>query len=399
VNNSEAKTEKRICELSLLVGRYMQHVCRVGHVLILSFCLFSCALVFGSTTTEPNTPESEYSFVYLGDMHIDQTSHHDFKWLQANYPNDRKQIENYVKNTETYTPGLLKQLQAQIDSSRGRIQMIIQGGDLTEGLCGSYELQLNQFMYAKEIIRKYLPDTAFFATKGNHDITGTGAIEAFDSFMLPWMSNECGKPISSASFYFLKGPDLFIIFDAYNNNNPDWLKKTLKENKHRYAFVVMHPPAVPYGARAAWHLFSRPEEKSIREKFLNILGEYKVIVLTAHLHKYSVLGRKTQTGSFVQFSMNSVINSSRISVKDYIEGIQNYTGSLVSLEPDFQPDTVTQRRKWLEDEKKYVTYFEYADFPGYAIVNVSDAAVTTDIYTGVSDKKWKNVNLGDILKK
>jgi len=392
-----AETKKCIRKFSAVSS--IQLSCRATTGLILTFCLFFHALVFGGAGPEPNTIESKYSFIYIGDIHIDQTSYHDMEWVKSNYPKDIKQIENYVNNTKLYTPCLLKQLRAHIDSDRKQIQMVIQGGDLIEGLCGSYDLQFTQFRYAKEIIGQYLPNTAFFATKGNHDITGPGAIEAFNSFMLPWMSDESNKPIHSASFCFLKGPDLFVIFDAYNNNDPDWLKKTLKENKHRYAFVVMHPPAVPYGARAAWHLFSRPEEKGIREKFLAILGEYRAIVLTAHLHKYSVLGRKTPTGSFVQFSMNSVINSSRISVKDYIEGIQNYTGSLVSLEPDFQPDTVSQRRKWLEDEKEDVTYFEYADFPGYAIVNVSDAAVTADIYTGVSNKKWKNVNLGDILKK
>jgi hypothetical protein len=331
-------------------------------------------------------------------MHFDQAPHHDFEWLEANFPNDQKQVEEYVRNTEIYTPLLLKQIQTQIDSGGRRIQMVIQGGDLTEGLCGSYELQLTQFMNAKEIIRKYLPNTSFIATKGNHDITGPGAVEAYDSFMLPWMSNECGKSIKSASFYFLKGPDLFVIFDAYNNN-PDWLEKTLNENNHRYAFVVMHPPAVPYGARAAWHLFSMPKEEGIREKFLNILGEYRVIVLTAHLHKYSVLGRKTATGSFVQFSMSSVISSTPISVKDHVEGVESYNGSLVALEPDFQPDTAVHRKEQLEKEKEYMTYFEYADFPGYAIVNVSDTAMTADIYIGASDQKWKTINLGGILEK
>jgi hypothetical protein len=391
------ETKKRIRELS--AGRYMQHSCWTTTSLILSFCLFFHVLVFGGAGTEPNTIESEYSFIYVGDMHIDQASHHDIEWVESNHPRDLKQIENYVKNTELYTPGLLKQLRAHIDSDRKQIQMVIQGGDLTEGLCGSYDLQLTQFGYAKEIIHKYLPNTAFFVTKGNHDITGTGSIEAFDSFMLPWMSNESGKPIHSASFYFLKGPDLFVFFDAYNNNDPDWLKIILKENKHRYAFVVMHPPVVPYGARTEWHLFSRPEEKDIRDKFLNILGEYRAIVLTGHLHKYSVLCRKTPAGSFVQFSMNSVIDSSPVLVKDNIEGVMNYNGSLVSLEPDFQPDTAFQRKKRLEDEKKYVTYFEYADFPGYAIVNVSGASITADIYVGVSDKKWKSVDFIGILEK
>jgi len=288
--------------------------------------------------------------------------------------------------------------------------MIVQGGDLTEGLCGSRELQETQFKDVKEFIRNYIPDTTFIATKGNHDITGPGAKEAFDSVMLPWLSNECGKQIDSASFHFMKGSDLFVFFDAYHDNNLDWLEKTLSENRRRYVFVVMHPPAVPYNARSTWHLFSRAQEKDVRERFLNILGANKVVLLTGHLHKYSVLARKTPacagaslplrkqgTGAFVQFSMNSVISSPKILVRDQLEGVENYGGSLVELEPEFQPDTKQERQKLLEDEKPYITYFEYADFPGYAVINVSDKGINIYIYLGDSDKVWKNVSLGSVL--
>ena len=108
------------------------------------------------------------------------------------------------------------------------------------------------------------------------------------------------------------------------------------------------------------------------------------MLLTAHLHKYSVLVRRTQKGSFVQCSMNSVIDSPKVTVRDRLEGIENYGASLVDLEPEFQPDTDQQRRKLLEEEKPYITYFEYADFPGYAIVHVSDAGISMDIYLGDS---------------
>ncbi|GAI89032.1 unnamed protein product, partial [marine sediment metagenome] len=70
---------------------------------------------------------------------------------------------------------------------------------------------------------------------------------------------------------------------------------------------------------------------------------------------------------------------------------------LVELEPEFQPDTKEQRQKMLEDEKPYITYFEYANFPGYAIVNVSDSGINADIYTGDSGKVWKSVPLGLML--
>jgi len=375
----------------------MQSFSRKTIVLTAALCVLIIVSAHGAAEALGNVPGPAYSFVYLGDVHFDKRSHHDFQWVQANMPADIRQIEDYVTNTEKYTPSLLRRIQTSIESSAGQIRMIVQGGDLTEGLCGSRELQETQFRDAKEFIRNYIPDTIFIATKGNHDITGPGAKEAFASVMLPWLSKECKKQIDSASFYFTEGPDLFVFFDAYHDNNLDWLEKTLSQNRGRYVFVVMHPPAVPYGARSTWHLFSREKEKDVRERFLNILSANKVVLLTAHLHKYSVLARRTPKGAFMQFSMNSVISSPKIVVRDQLEGVKNYSGQLVELEPEFQPDTKQQRQKLLEDEKPYIAYFEYADFPGYAIINVSDTGINIDIYTGDSDKVWKNVSLASVL--
>jgi hypothetical protein len=359
-------------------------------------CVQIIILTLGTATAQGSRPGPAYSFVYLGDIHFDKRSHHDFEWVKANKPRDIRQIEDYVRITEKYTPGLLRRIQTVIESSDSQIKMIVQGGDLTEGLCGSRELQETQFKDVIECIRNHIPETTFITTKGNHDITGPGAKEAFDSIMLPWLSNECKKQIDSASFYFMKGPDLFVFFDAYHNNL-DWLEETLSQNKHRYVFVVMHPPAVPYNARSTWHLFSRAKEKDVRERFLNILGANKVVLLTGHLHKYVVLARRTSRGTFVQLSMNSVISSPKILVKNHLEGVKNYGGRLVELEPEFQPDTKEQRQKMLEDEKPYIAFFEYADFPGYAVINVSDTGTNIDIYTGDSNKVWKNVSLVSVL--
>jgi len=375
----------------------MQFFSRKTIEITVILCVHIIVLALGAAIAQGKRPGPAYSFVYLGDMHFDKRNHHDFEWVQTNKPKDIRQIEDYIRNTEKYTPGLLRRIQTSIESSNGRIKMIVQGGDLTEGLCGSRELQETQFKDVKEFIRNYIPETTFIPTKGNHDITGPGAKEAFNSVMLPWISNECKKQINSASFYFMKGPDLFVFFDAYHDNNLDWLEKTLSENKHRYVFVVMHPPAVPYNARSTWHIFSRAKEKDVRERFLNILGAHKVILLTAHLHKYSFLARRTSRGTFVQLSINSVISSTKIFVKNHLKGIENYSSRLVELEPEFQPDTKKERQKLLEDEKPYITYFEYADFPGYAIINVSDMGTNSDIYMGDSDKVWKNVHLSSVL--
>ena len=361
-----------------------------------------CAFIFTSTSCTPGARGDKsgpsYSFVYLGDMHFDKMAHHDFEWVRAEKPNDIRQIEGYVKNTEKYTPGLLKRIRDSIESSNGRIKMVVQGGDLTEGLCGSRQLQETQFKDARQMIRNYIPETRFVAVKGNHDITGPGAREAYDNVMLPWLSEECEKKIDSGSFFFMQGPDLFVFFDAYHNNKLDWLEETLCENKHRHAIVVMHPPAVPYNARSTWHLFWRDREKDVRERFLDILGRYKVVLLTAHLHKYHVLVRKTPAGAFTQFSMNSVLASPNISVREHFEGVGNYGDAILELEPEFQPDTKQLRRKMLEDEKPYIERFEFANFPGYAVVNVSDGGISADIYVGDSEEIWKSTSLSPLPK-
>jgi hypothetical protein len=137
----------------------------------------------------------------------------------------------------------------------------------------------------------------------------------------------------------------------------------------------------------------------MRQRFLSILGAHNVILFTAHLHKYSVVERRTPAGSFVQFSINSVISASDVQAANALEGVENYRGSLVDLEPEFQPDTRQDRIKSLDDEKPFITRFEYADFPGYAIINVSDSGVEAEIYKDYSSTLWKKVSLDPAVKK
>jgi hypothetical protein len=370
---------------------------RKARLTIVTACVHVLLLMLQTAAAQSDEPGSTYSFVYLGDLHFDRMTHHDLEWVKAKMPADLRQIEDYVRSTEQYTPGLLRRIGATIESRPGEIKMVVQGGDLTEGLCGRRELQETQFQEARAFIRRFVPEVPFLAAKGNHDVTGPGARAAFDQIMLPWLARECGRPVECASFSFSQGPDLFVFFDAYHDKSVEWLDKTLRENLHRYAFVVMHPPAVPYDARSTWHLFSRAGEEGLRERFLNVLGAHRVLVLTGHLHKYGVLVRRTPTGAFVQVGMNSVISTPSVSIKDYREGVPNYGSQLVELEPEFQPSTLPQRRDLLEREKPHVARFEYADLAGYAILHVSAAAVRADIYAGAAEKPWKSVSLAPLL--
>jgi hypothetical protein len=370
---------------------------RKGAMTLVVLCVQVLLVLVGIAQAQDSRPDSTYSFVYLGDLHFDRMAHHDLEWVKANMPNDLRQIEGYVRITQENTPSLLQRVQAAIESSEGRIKMVVQGGDLTEGLCGTRELQELQFKDALAAIRHSVPKTPFLCVKGNHDITGPGAREAYDRVMLPWLSKECGKPVESASFYFSQGPDLFVFFDAYHNNSVDWLERTLQENQHRYVFVVMHPPAIPYDARSSWHLFSRAKETQVRERFLSILGAHQAVLLTAHLHKYGVVVRRTATGPFVQLGLNSVVSAPKVTVKNHLEGLKAYDGTLVELESEFQPNTREERRTLLEQEKPHIAHFEFADFPGYAVIHVSNATVRADIYPADSDRPWKTVSFRPVL--
>lgn len=337
---------------------------------------------------ESARPSPDYSFVYLGDMHFDQMEHHDFDWLKAHKPGDLRQIENYVRITETQTPRLLKEVRSLADASGGGLQMVLQGGDLVEGLCGSYEFQITQFVYAKSVVKQHLGGLPFITVKGNHDITGPGADKAYADFMIPWMSQECGKSLDSTTFCFMKGPDLFVVFDAYSADL-DRLETMLKANPHRYAFVLMHPPVVPYNARSSWHIFSNPKDTAKRERLLEILGRSSAIVLTGHLHEFSLLRRNTSKGSFVQLSIGSVISSETETAEDVKSGVEQYNGELVNLEPRFQPETRELREAILNEERGKIAAFEYARFGGSAVLHVSDAGVSVDVYVGGAAVKWK----------
>ena len=150
----------------------MPSLYRMTIVSALILCHSVMGLMGQTVAAQANDSDSSYAFVYLGDMHYDKKSHHDFEWVNANKPNDIRQIEDYSRITETHTPGLLRQVQTHIESSHGQIRMVVQGGDLTEGLCGSQALQEIQFKEVKALIRRTMPGTPFRAARGNHDVTG-----------------------------------------------------------------------------------------------------------------------------------------------------------------------------------------------------------------------------------
>ena len=348
-----------------------------------------------------------FSFVLLGDLHFDKLEHHDPAWIEKNKAGDLGQIRNYSRITAEIMPRLFATVQQTIAelnrSPETRVAFVLQVGDVVEGLCGSEELAARQNREALEFVRTAALGAPFFFIKGNHDVTGDGAPAAFDQVFLPFLRDQTGgftsrTPAAGACYTVEQGGVLLCCFDAYDPASLDWLEAALAQRNAPHCFVAIHPPVVPYGARATWHLYAHENERSRREKLLELLGRNHAFVLGGHIHKFSALARRTPAGGkFAQLAVSSVVGAPTVTPKTVLAGVAEYTGDQIRVEPAHSPETEPERRAVLEAERPFVSAFDYADLPGYAVIVVKGAAVEARIYSGVSRDLWRTVDLSKLL--
>lgn len=342
-----------------------------------------------------------FSFVLLGDLHYDSLAHHDFKWLQEHHAGDLSQIQNYSRLTTEVMPGVfaaVKQRIAALRESAAPPAFVLQVGDLVEGLCGNAELSVRQNGEALAFVAKQELGVPLLFTKGNHDVTGDGAKEAFDEVLLPFMQKEAkqvdeGAANTKANHLVTHGEAQFAFFDAYEKTSLEWLEAVAAKRTGRHLFVIIHPPVVPYGARATWHLYASEKAKAQRAKLLDLLGQQEAMVLGGHLHKFSALTRLAGGKCFSQLAVSSVVSALHQAPKDELHGIASYNGDQVKLEPKHAPETAALRRELYETERKQVTAFEYADTAGYALVTVNGGNVEAAIHAGTRDEVFQKVKI------
>jgi len=343
--------------------------------------------------------QGAFTFALLGDLHFDRLDHHDFQWLAASGKPDHPQILRYSELTKEVMPKLFSAVQQQVATDKAA--MVIQVGDLVEGLCGSDALAQKQNQEALAFVKEAALGAPFLFTKGNHDVTGPGSEGAFRDVFHPFLK-ETAKPFSGtidlehSCYAIAHGNAHFLFFDAYSKKSLDWLETALATCTRRHVFVVIHPPVVPYGARATWNLYAK--DKSSREKLLNLLGRREVMVLGGHIHKYSTLQRRTEgSGRFVQVAVSSVVSPGAVKAKDEL-GAQEYTGDQIKVEPKHSPETESQRRAVYEAECPWVSQFAYADLPGFAMVQVQGEQVTLRMHAGSSGEVWREVDLTKMMR-
>ncbi len=322
---------------------------------IVSLGALAAALPLGASAFDffPSRCAS-FNFMLLGDIHFDKLEHHDMDYVKLKYPNDISQIENYSRITRENLPLLMKATKQKAEDVNA--DFWLQLGDFVEGLCGSEVLATKQTEEFISMVKDEKLNRPFFVIKGNHDITGEGANEAYVQSVLPWQSKELKKKAPTANATFVHKNARFIIFDCYRlKESMEWLKMVLAEVREKLVIFSVHAPIIPFDARANWHVFGKAGQESQRDELVELLGKHNAIVLCGHLHKTSILTRTTSAGTITQVCIGSVISSPDAPIKNHLKGVETYNADLVKLEPKFSPDSLEERKSILENELSLLT--------------------------------------------
>ena len=354
----------------------------------------------------------DVSFIALGDLHYDRLDDHDWDYVKTR-PQDFEQImKEYPQYTAVYLGKFLQLIKNQTLSVSPPVKAVVQLGDLVEGVAGTPILARQMNRGAVDLLYSADLSVPWILAKGNHDVSNSpGQPEAWQEVIRPFIEGQIHKKIGNG-MYSCKISDQveFFVLDQFfsvDQNLPEsemvtFLETEFAKSTATYKFVLTHQPVIPVTERC-WHLLSgirRPvQDSTLRNRFLNLLGKNKAIVLCAHLHQYSVLNRQTPSGPVVQIMVNSVNRSFDSPVPEKVE--TSYKGGeWVNSNADWQPFNRTIRFRILEEEKKHVKSFVKADIPGYCVLSVfpKEQKVMMDFFNGFSDKPFQSINISDLQR-
>jgi hypothetical protein len=338
------------------------------------------------------------SFIVLGDIHYDLPDDHDMEWLSTK-PDDLRQVtKEYTVYTAMNWLDFMANLKKKAASHNPPVKAIVQLGDLSEGLAGNEEKAGQMAIHTMKAIDDVQLSVPWIIAKGNHDITGPGAQQAYLKVYIPMFRKQTGNPgINSANYSFRYGNVQVTCLDPWDKEADmvSFLEKELSASNAKYKFIAIHEPVIPVTERC-WHTLRNDPEK--REKLLEVIARNKAIVLCGHLHRYSVVCRKTLFGPVVQVMVNSVIRDRNM--LSPLKVITGYGPSLAENVPDWQPETLEARKAMLAEEAKYVTFYKQADLPGYAVISIHDkkGTVFMDYYAAFGEKPIDTIDLTKLLR-
>lgn len=338
------------------------------------------------------------SFLVLGDLHYDLIGDHDMDWLSTK-PDDLRQVtKEYTVFTEKNWSDFMGVLRQKVQSGEPAVKAIIQLGDLSEGLAGSEAKARQMAGNAMKAIENANMKVPWIIAKGNHDVTGPGAMEAFQEYYVPMIRKQTNQSeIRNASYSYRFGDVQITCLDPWDKSTDmvAFLDKEFSGSKAKFKFVAIHEPVIPVTERC-WHtLRNNPAQ---REKLLEVIARHHAIVLCAHLHRYAVVKRDTPFGPIVQVMAISVIKDRNYQKPSFL--ITEYGPSLAENLPDWQPETLEARKALLSEEAKFVTFYKQTDLPGYAILKIDSKKenVQLEYFAAFGKKPYDRIDLTKLMK-
>ncbi|HSO88711.1 MAG TPA: metallophosphoesterase [Draconibacterium sp.] len=338
------------------------------------------------------------SLIVLGDLHYDLLQDHDMDWL-GKKPDDLRQVtEEYTVYTEKNWNDFMTIIKKRAEIKDSPVKAVIQLGDLSEGLAGTEEKAHQMSSNTMKAINAIQMPVPWIIAKGNHDVTGPGAVEAFQKYYIPFLREQTNNPeIESANYSFCFDNVQITCIDPWDKETDItvFLESELSKTDAKYKFIAIHQPVIPVTERC-WHIFSNDLKR--REKMLEVIARHKAIVLCGHLHRYSVVRRDTQHGPIVQVMVVSVVKDRNYQKPKKI--ITKYGPSIAEKVPEWQSETIKVRKAILSEEAKYVTYYKQTDLPGYAIINIDEnrESILLEYYAAFAEKPYDFVDLTKLLK-
>lgn len=111
--------------------------------------------------------------------------------MASKKPDDLRQVTTeYTQFTKKNWPAFSKQLRNRVKTYKPEIKAILQLGDISEGLAGSEQKAEQMAQSVVKAVDAVAMSIPWIITKGNHDITGPGAQEAFIKYYIPMFQNN-----------------------------------------------------------------------------------------------------------------------------------------------------------------------------------------------------------------
>ena len=336
--------------------------------------------------------DKKYSLIILGDTHfdIDPPSVYHAHYNEPDERLNKIQRAEFARNGEMWKdrcPRLLKRAAGLIDKDTS---MVLQMGDLIQGDCGNGEVHKKMLSDVMTRFKQELGDLPFVTVVGNHDIRGTGAKEAYHSFMPARMSEELGKQITKTTFGFNIGNDAFLVID-FNNPDDKEIDRILDDTKGaRHTFVMTHGPVLPpdiTSCRWFFHGGASEANTQARLHFRQAFAKRNAIVLCGHTHYTDFMDWEGDGGRITQMTMSSVWTSEN--QKQYTvrsEGAENYGMFRKKLMEKPEGANLKDESALFDEYRPGVRQHINSRSQGSYKLNVSNKRITIDFYAGDSQE-------------